>query len=165
MFLDSIGFGLCKRILECTNNIYSYSRIISQLTVWIKLRITTVSYHISLHPFYRLLLVSYICIPYAYDLKRWDTGRINIWPEIKNIWKIFESNWLDIESQFSSNILQLLGIPGWILVLPVTHILGQNDSIFSFSAESGLTENWPNSVILTWRFSQCENTGEIAVSF
>ena len=36
---------------------------------------------------------------------------------------------LDIES-FGSNIFQLLGITGRILVPPVTQLLGQNDSIF-----------------------------------
>ena len=33
-------------------------------------------------------------------------------------------------SQFDSNILQLLGIPGRILVPSVTQLLGQNDSTF-----------------------------------
>ena len=34
--------------------------------------------------------------------------------------RYWESIWLSISSQFDSNILQLLGIPGWILVPPVT---------------------------------------------
>ena len=34
-------------------------------------------------------------------------------------------------SQFHSNILQILGIPDPILVPPVTHFLGLNDSIFA----------------------------------
>ena len=33
-----------------------------------------------------------------------------------------ESIWLSISSQFDSNILQLLRIPGWILVPPVTQL-------------------------------------------
>ena len=42
------------------------------------------------------------------------------------------SNWLSISCQFDLNILQLLGIPGRISVPPLTQILDQNDSIFSF---------------------------------
>ena len=78
-----------------------------------------------------------------FDLKSGVTGGTKIWPGFPSNWKIFESNWLDIESQFQrpgipsncrifesnwldiesqfdSNILQLLGIPGQILVPPVT---------------------------------------------
>ena len=57
-----------------------------------------------------------------FDQKSWVTGRTKIWPGIPSNWRIFESNWLDIESQLDSNILQLLGIPGRILVLPVTRL-------------------------------------------
>ena len=39
-----------------------------------------------------------------------------------NLTRYWELIWLDIESQFDSNILQLLRIPGQILVLPVTRI-------------------------------------------
>ena len=69
--------------------------------------------------------------------KFWVNGGTKIRPGIPSNWKIFESNWLDMESQFKSmlrvnsnrlpissqvdlNILQLLGIPGRILVPPVT---------------------------------------------
>ena len=37
-------------------------------------------------------------------------------------WVYWESNWLSISSQFDSNILQLLGIPGRILVPPATQL-------------------------------------------
>ena len=41
---------------------------------------------------------------------------------LSQIYSILRVNydWLDIESQFDSNLLQLLGIPGRILVPPVT---------------------------------------------
>ena len=55
-----------------------------------------------------------------FDLKRWVTGGTKIWPGIPSNSRTFESNWLDIDSQFDSNILQLLGIPSRILVPPVT---------------------------------------------
>ena len=65
-----------------------------------------------------------------FDLKSWVTGGTKIWTGIPSYWRIFESNWLDTESQFDfnitsqfdSNILQLLGIPGWNLVPPVTQL-------------------------------------------
>ena len=50
------------------------------------------------------------------------TGGTKIRPKIQSYWRIFESNWLEIESQFNSNILQLLGIPGRILVPKVTQL-------------------------------------------
>ena len=43
-------------------------------------------------------------------------------------------------SQFDSNILQLLGIPGWILVPPVTQVFRSKWLHFSFS-EISLTRN------------------------
>ena len=46
-----------------------------------------------------------------FDLKSWVTGGTKIRPGISSYWTILESYWLDIESQFDSNILQLLGIP------------------------------------------------------
>ena len=49
-----------------------------------------------------------------FDLKSGVTGRTNIGPGIP-------SNWF-ISSQFDSNILQLLGIPGPILVPTVTQL-------------------------------------------
>ena len=51
-----------------------------------------------------------------FDLKNWIPGGIKIRPEIPSNWRIFESNWPDVESQFDSNVLQLLGISGQILV-------------------------------------------------
>ena len=67
-----------------------------------------------------------------FGLKSWVTGGTKIRPGMTSYWRIFESNWLDIESQivnrfdvesqFDSNILQLLGIPGRILVPPVTQL-------------------------------------------
>ena len=43
-------------------------------------------------------------------------------PLIPSNSRIYEWNWLDIESQFDTNILQLLGIPDRILVPPVTQL-------------------------------------------
>ena len=67
-----------------------------------------------------------------FDLKSWVTGGTKIRPGIPSNRRMIESNWLDIESQilnwlsisnqFDSNILQLLGIPGRILVPPVTQL-------------------------------------------
>ena len=45
-----------------------------------------------------------------FDLKSWVTVGTKFRPEILSNWRIFELNWHDIESQFNSNILQLLGI-------------------------------------------------------
>ena len=57
-----------------------------------------------------------------FDLKIWVTGGTIIWPGIPSNSRIFESNCLDIASQFNSNILQLLRILDRILVQPVTQI-------------------------------------------
>ena len=46
--------------------------------------------------------------------------------------RVNKSNWLSISSQFDSNILQLLGIPGRILVPPVTQLFRLNWLHFSF---------------------------------
>ena len=50
-----------------------------------------------------------------FDLKIWVTGGTKIGTRIPSNWKIFESNWLDIESQID-----------WL------NFLGQNDWIFFF---------------------------------
>ena len=68
-----------------------------------------------------------------FDLKSWVTGGTKIRPVIPSNWKIFESNWLSISSQFDSNILQLLRITGRILVPPVTQLFRSKWLIFSFS--------------------------------
>ena len=49
-----------------------------------------------------------------------------------NLTRYWESIRLDIESQFDSNILQLLGIPGRILLPPVTQLLRSKWLIFFF---------------------------------
>ena len=83
----------------------------------------------------------------TFDIKSWVTSGTKIRPGIPSNWKIFQSNWLDIESQshmdsqyhksirlesvlnwlsissqFDWNIFQLLGIPGQILVPLVTQL-------------------------------------------
>ena len=71
-----------------------------------------------------------------FDLKSWVTGGTKIRTWIPSNWRIFESSWLDIESQNESNwldILQLLGIQGRILVPPVTQIFRSKWLHFSFS--------------------------------
>ena len=93
--------------------------------------------------------------------KIWVTSRTKILAGIPSNWRIFESNWLDIESQIvnlTQNILKLLGIPGRILVLLVTQILGQNDSIFSFSTSLqsfwetiGVTRKLTNNSHCCWK--------------
>ena len=57
-----------------------------------------------------------------FDLKKWVTGLTKIWPGIQSNWRIFESNWFSISSQFDSNMFQLLGIPGQILVPRLTQL-------------------------------------------
>ena len=57
-----------------------------------------------------------------FELKSWVTGSNKIRLGIPCNWRIFESNWLDIESQFDSNILQLHGIQGRILVPPMIQL-------------------------------------------
>ena len=69
----------------------------------------------------------------------WESNWLDIESRIDLILRVeltwyWESNWLDIESLFDSNILQLLGISGRILFREWLTILGQNDSIFSFSS-------------------------------
>ena len=57
-----------------------------------------------------------------FDLKSRVSGGTNNSTRDSSKWRIFESNWLSISSQFDSNILQFLGIPGRILVPPVTQL-------------------------------------------
>ena len=57
-----------------------------------------------------------------FDLKSWATDEIKIRSVIPSDWRIFESNWLLVSSQFDSNILQLLGITDRILDPPVTQL-------------------------------------------
>ena len=67
----------------------------------------------------------------SFDLKSWVTGGTKIRPGIPSNWRIFESNWLDNESQFLNE---------WTL-----KFLGQNGSIFSFSVLCSLG-NWLNKI-------------------
>ena len=57
-----------------------------------------------------------------FDLKSWVIAGTKIRQRIPSNWRIFEWNWIDIESQIDSNILQLLRITGRILVPPVTQL-------------------------------------------
>ena len=68
-----------------------------------------------------------------FDLKSWVTGGSKIRSKIPNNWRIFESNWLDIESQFDSNIFKLLGILDRILDPPGTQLFRSKWLNFSFS--------------------------------
>ena len=77
-----------------------------------------------------------------FDLQSWVTGRTKIRSGIPSNCRIFESIWLDIESQlknrvsissqFHSNIVQLLGIVGRILVPPVTQLFRSKWLYFIF---------------------------------
>ena len=82
-----------------------------------------------------------------FDLKSWVTGGIKIWLGIPSSWRIFESNWLDIESQFDWNILQY----------SVTRLnfLGQNDSISSFSIADDANNDWRNVLSIQYCFRRC----------
>ena len=42
-----------------------------------------------------------------FDLKNWVTGGTKIWPGIPSNWRIFESNWFDIESQIDNLALNI----------------------------------------------------------
>ena len=55
-----------------------------------------------------------------FDLKTWVTSETKILPVIPSNWSKYKSISLDIEIQFDSNTLQLLGISGRILVPPVS---------------------------------------------
>ena len=63
------------------------------------------------------------------DLNRWVTSGTKIRPGIPSNKRI--------SSQFDSNILQLFGISGWILVPQWLNFLGQNDYIFSLTEMPG----------------------------
>ena len=45
-----------------------------------------------------------------FDLKSWVTGGIKIWPKVPSNWRIFKSNWLDIESQINNVTLNIESI-------------------------------------------------------
>ena len=77
-------------------------------------------------------------------LKSWVSGGTKIRPGIPSNWRIFESNWLDIERQFDSYILQLLGIPGRILLPPVTQLFRSKWLIFFFQWKG----NWELLVMI-----------------
>ena len=71
----------------------------------------------------------------SFDLKSWVTGGTKFNPRFRVIGEYL--NQIDsILSQFGLNILQLLRIPGRILFPQRLNFLGQNDSIFSFSANA-----------------------------
>ena len=42
-----------------------------------------------------------------FDLKNWVTGATKIQPRILSNWRIFESNWLDIESLIDNSTLNI----------------------------------------------------------
>ena len=67
-----------------------------------------------------------------FDLKCWVISGTKIRHGILSNWRIFESNWHSISSQFDSNILQLLGIRGRILVPPVTQLFRSKWLYFFF---------------------------------
>ena len=93
------------------------------------------------------------------DLKSWVTDETKIRPGILSNWRIFESNWLDIESQFKLtqyrvNLTQIFSNYSDSRVEFHFHqwlkFLGQNDSIFSSSVRwkyrllISLELKWPN---------------------
>ena len=57
-----------------------------------------------------------------WSIKSWVSDGSKFRFGIPSNWRIFESNWLSISSQFDSDILQLLGITGQILVPSVTQL-------------------------------------------
>ena len=67
----------------------------------------------------------------------WESNWLDIESQIDSILRVkltryWESNWLDIESQIDTNILQLLGIPGRILVPSVTQLFRSKRLYFFF---------------------------------
>ena len=70
-----------------------------------------------------------------FDLKSESLEELKFDPGLENIWLKLTRYWeskLDIESKFDSNILQLLGIPGQILVPPVTQLFSSKWLHFFF---------------------------------
>ena len=61
--------------------------------------------------------------------------------------QLTESNWLNILSLIDLNIFQLLTLPGWIIVLPVTQLLGSKWLIFSLG---GLREKLSRFDLKSW---------------
>ena len=55
-----------------------------------------------------------------FETRYWESNWLDIESQINSIMRAKLSIWLSISSQFDSNILQLFGIPGKILVPPVT---------------------------------------------
>ena len=75
-----------------------------------------------------------------FDLKSWVTSGTKRDPGFRIIWRIFESNWLSISSQFDTNILQLLGTLGQILVTPVNQLFRSKWLLFFLSVSLTTTQ-------------------------
>ena len=90
-------------------------------------------------------------------LSHWVTGGTKFWHGILSNWRMSKSNWLDIESQIDSNILEELGIPDCILVpTSDSNFLGQNDSIFlsvflKDGSRQSVNNHWLTLYALVWR--------------
>ena len=69
------------------------------------------------------------------ELKSWVTSGTNIRHGIPSNWRIFELNWLDIESQFAN----------WILVPPVTQLFMSKWLHFFYQCSIVYTIRWKNS--------------------
>ena len=91
-----------------------------------------------------------------FDLKNWVTGGTKIRYDVPNNWRIFESNWLDIESQIDS-ILRVKLTRYWESIW--LDIENQIASIFRVKLNRYLESNWIDiesqiesilSVKLTW---------------
>ena len=65
-----------------------------------------------------------------FDLKRWVTVESKIRPGISSNWRIFESNWLDFESLFDSNIESILLKYSPITRNPRSNFSSDSDSPF-----------------------------------
>ena len=78
----------------------------------------------------------------SFDLKSWVTGGTKIRPGILSNWRIFESNWLDIESQFNSILrvnLTRYWESIWLKYSPINRNPGSN-----FSSTKHFRSKWPN---------------------
>ena len=81
--------------------------------------------------------------------QHWESNWLNIESLIGSTWRVklaqhWESSWLNIESKIDSNILQLLTLPGRIIIPPVTQLLRSKWINFSLGAlRENIESFWP----------------------
>ena len=92
----------------------------------------TVAFHAKSHYENHMKIYSH------FDLESWVTGGTKIWPGIPNNWRIFESNWLDIESQIV-NLTQIFPSQfdlspffSWLRKTAIRGLLNSSDNCIYF---------------------------------